>query len=532
MLTAADPEAYASLSSEDKRLVLSLLLSLCRMPDDERATVIAGLDEDIVRLLSVCGPVLNRYIPHSPDGNFKQWVFLSQVVSEVREVFYGGAAGGAKSDSLLAGALQYVEIPGYAAIILRRTYQDLSLPGALLDRAKSWLSGTDASWNDKLKRWTFPSGAVLVFGYLEHAGDEERYQSAEFQYIGWDEGSQIPEKQIDYVNARCRRPAPDKPNARQLASVPLRIRIGSNPGGVGHHYLKQRYIDPDRKGTLPEGTAVIRSTLEDNPYIDRPSYEAMLAAIADPTDRKRLRDGDWDVLPSGGLIQRSWLRYLEHAPAALLPGATDRDGARIARIWDLAGTVPSPGNRNPDYTAGPLVAVYEGKVYLLDCPLERITPGQVEALVKGTAALDGKAIPIHLEQEPGQSGKAQVAHYKLLLPGYNVSGSVASGSKSVRLGPLASAAEAGNFIIVTDYYQTGQPPRWLPTLVEQITLFPSPGVKDDGPDAIARALEYLTPSQTTKQKRPVPLGMTSVAGADMGREDAPVLEATQIEYER
>lgn len=507
-LGAADPRAYAELTPGDKELVRSLLLSLCDMTEDERALALASLDEDIVRLLGICGPITNRYIPHNPAGNFKQWVLLSQVINEVREVFYGGAAGGGKSDGILIGALQYVEVPGYAAIILRRTYQDLSLPGALMDRARSWLHKTDAEWNDKLKRWTFPSGAVLVFGYLEHAGDEERYQSAEFQFIGWDEGSQIPGRQIDYVNARCRRPDPNKPGARELAAVPLRIRIGSNPGGIGHEYQKERYIEPARAGRLPPGTAVIRANLEDNPYIDRPSYEAMLAAISDPTDRQRLRDGDWDVLPAGGMLDRSWVRYLTSPPAELAPDTTNRGGARLVRSWDFAGTETSKDNRDPDWTVGVLLGLLDGRVYILDARYGRLSPHGVETLVEGTAAEDGKQIPIRLEQEPGQSGKAQVAHYRRLLAGYTVAASTSTGSKILRAGALASAAEAGNLYVVTDYYGTGERAAWVRWVVDRLVQFPAG--HDDATDAVSAGLDYLTPAHKKAKGRPVGLSVPSV----------------------
>lgn len=530
-LGAADPKAYAELTDSERELVRSLLLALCDMQEDERAAALTSLDEDIVRLLGVCGPVTNRYIPHSPAGNFKQWVLLSQVVNEIREVFYGGAAGGGKSDGLLIGALQYVDVPGYAAIILRRTYQDLSLPGALMDRARSWLLGTDAVWNDKLKRWTFPSSAVLVFGYLEHEGDEERYQSAEFQYIGWDEGSQIPQRQIDYVNARCRRPGPHKPGARDLAAVPLRIRIGSNPGGIGHAYLKERYIEPARAKRLPVGTAVIRASLADNPYIDRVSYELMLNAIADPTDRQRLRDGDWDVMPAGGLLDRSWVRYLDSAPAELAPFTLSRGGARLVRSWDLAGTDKSKKDRDPDWTVGVLLGKLDGRVYLLDVRYVRASPGKVEALIQATAAEDGKQVPIRLEQEPGQSGKAQIVRYRTLLLGHTVAASTSTGSKVLRAGAVASAAEAGNLYVVTDYYQTGERQPWVNWAVDQLVQFPSG--HDDVMDAVSAGLDYLTPMPKGARQRPVGLSVPSVAAASQKVDRLPaVTEASKLDYER
>src|SRR6185369_13608050 len=123
-----------------------------------------------------------RHIPHPT-----QQVFLGL---NVREALYGGAAGGGKSDALLMAALQYVDVPGYAALLLRRTWPDLVLPGAIMDRAKQWLSGTPARPHDGGRSWTFPSGAKLQFGYLQQDDDKYRYQSAEFQFVGFDELTQ------------------------------------------------------------------------------------------------------------------------------------------------------------------------------------------------------------------------------------------------------------------------------------------------------------------------------------------------------
>src|SRR5262245_19963818 len=74
------------------------------------------------------------WIPHEPHP--RQGLFLD---IEAEEAFYGGAAGGGKSDALLIAALQYVDQPGYAALLLRRTYADLTLPEALMARAREWL---------------------------------------------------------------------------------------------------------------------------------------------------------------------------------------------------------------------------------------------------------------------------------------------------------------------------------------------------------------------------------------------------------
>jgi hypothetical protein len=125
---------------------------------------------------------MTKYIIHDPTP--KQAAFL---LLDCIDAFYGGAAGGGKSDALLMGALQYVDIPGYNALLMRDTYQNLIKPEALMDRAHEWLHNTDAHWDGNKKCWRFPPGATLSFGHLENPKDHFNYDSAAYHYIGIDE---------------------------------------------------------------------------------------------------------------------------------------------------------------------------------------------------------------------------------------------------------------------------------------------------------------------------------------------------------
>lgn len=205
------------------------------------------------------------------------------------EALYGGAAGGGKSSALLMAAAQYVHEPGYAALLLRRTYADLALPGAIMDRSKEWWHGK-AEWNDKDKRWTFPSGATITFGYLDNDRDRFRYQGAELQFLGFDELTQFPEQWYRYLLSRLRR--------LHGVSVPLRARAASNPGGIGHDWVRRRFVESGGDTSR----RFVPATLDDNPHLDATSYREALAQL-DPTTRKQLLEGIW-VRDSGGLVYR------------------------------------------------------------------------------------------------------------------------------------------------------------------------------------------------------------------------------------
>lgn len=234
---------------------------------------------------------LKKYCPHDPTQ--KQQEFLE---SNSLEALYGGAAGGGKSDALLMGALQYVNQKGYAALLLRRTYADLSLPDALMPRLAEWLGPTDAKWSDKSKTWTFPSGATITFGYLQTLNDMYRYQSAAFQYIAFDELSQFPEQQYRYLFSRLRK--------SKESNIPLRMRAGSNPGGTGHKWVYRRFI---AKSSLVEDglKTFYPAKLDDNPYIDSDEYKKSLEEL-DEITKQQLLDGLWVADDTGLVFDDTW----------------------------------------------------------------------------------------------------------------------------------------------------------------------------------------------------------------------------------
>ena len=119
------------------------------------------------KILEYLEPKEPGYCPEEPSTTQK--VFLR---TNALEALFGGSAGGGKSSALLMAALQYVEVPGYSAMLFRRTFADLALPGALMDRFLSWVKNyDDVRWNANNYTATFPSGARIGFGYLNNTND-------------------------------------------------------------------------------------------------------------------------------------------------------------------------------------------------------------------------------------------------------------------------------------------------------------------------------------------------------------------------
>lgn len=333
------------------------------------------------------------------NGHFPlpmQWMFLRGHLDYppedggVFQALYGGAAGGGKSDALLMAAAQHVEHPEFSGVIFRRTFADLSLPGAIMDRAMEWWKNTPGvHWDGTNKTFRFPSGATVSFAYMQHMGDELRYSGAEFHFAGWDELTHFPDaRQHKFLLSRIRRPA--------NSAVPLRSLAATNPGGPGHNWVAEAY-DVMQDGN---GFPFYPARVVDNPYIDRESYIAGLMHLH-PTTRAQLLAGDWRAREPGDYFRREWF-------GPLLDPEVDtwasRDCTRV-RWWDLAASV----KEGSAHTAGVRMARHRSGVYAIEhCVSFKATPGQRDLRIVDIARSDGVSVVVGLEIEPGSGGVAQV----------------------------------------------------------------------------------------------------------------------------
>ncbi|NLB89708.1 MAG: Terminase-like family protein [Clostridiales bacterium] len=218
------------------------------------------------------------------------------------EALYGGAAGGGKSDALLAEGLRQVHIPHYKGLILRKTYPQLS---ELVDRSRYIYQGAfpGAKYNQTTHVWTFPSGATITFGSMQHTKDRINYQGKRFDYIAFDELTHFTWDEYSYLFSR------NRPGG---AGTRVYIRAATNPGGIGHGWVKQRFITPappettineeiafaNERGelvTMDRKRVFIPAKVQDNKVLmsHDQNYIASLAMLPEQ-ERLALMDGSWD----------------------------------------------------------------------------------------------------------------------------------------------------------------------------------------------------------------------------------------------
>ena len=426
---------------------------------------LANVDREALQKMLT--PRLTKYIPFDPTP--KQAAFL--LMNDIKEILYGGAAGGGKSVAHLMAALQYVDIPGYSAILFRRTYADLSLPNALIDLSKQWLmpfvETKEVKWSEKDKQYIFPSGASLNFGYLESMNDCYRYQGAEFQYIGMDEVTHIDPFNYRYLFSRLRKP--------KSLRVPLRFRATANPGGLfGEYYYQRFFVEGPDKGRI-----FIPAGLQDNPYLDTEAYISSLEEL-DPVEREQLLNGNWEVKANGDMFSRHWFMIVPSSDVPL--------NARSVRFWDMASTDPAKrkkkDKREPDWTVGFRLAHYQGMYWVEDIVRVQKTPQGVEDIIRETALKDGYSVAIRAEQEPGASGDITIDHYaRNVLQGYDFAGVRSTGSKVERARTASTAAQAGR-ILVSNRCRNILP------FFDELDVFPY-GLKDDTVDGLSGAFTHF-----------------------------------------
>ena len=217
----------------------------------------------------------------------KQQKFINATATEV---LFGGAAGGGKSYGQIVDALLFaLKYPGSKQLILRRTFSELEK--SIIRTSLMLYPKEIYSFNSSSHTGRFTNGSYIDFGYCASENDVNQYQSAEYDVIRFDELTHFTEFQYVYLISRI----------RGSNGFPKQIKCSTNPGSVGHQWVKARFVDPAPPNTEFRGKdgltkIFIPSLLNDNTFLmtSDPSYRARLEALPE-RDRKALLYGDWNI---------------------------------------------------------------------------------------------------------------------------------------------------------------------------------------------------------------------------------------------
>jgi len=216
-----------------------------------------------------------------------------------KDVLYGGAAGGGKSFAMIVDPLRNCHKKAHRALILRRSMPELR---EMIDKSRELYPQAfpGAKFREVEKLWNFPSGAKVEFGFLERDADVYRYQGQAYSWIGFDEITHLPtEFAWNYLASRLRTTDPE---------IQTYLRCTANPGGVGAHWVKKRYILPNNSNESFLGMdgltrKFIPAKLADNPYLANDGvYEQMLKSLP-PIQRRQLLEGNWEVAEGAAFVE-------------------------------------------------------------------------------------------------------------------------------------------------------------------------------------------------------------------------------------
>lgn len=428
---------------------------------------------------------------------------------------YGGSAGAGKTFILLMENLRNINVPGFGSVTFRRESPQITNEGGLWDTALDMFVplGFKPREKPQLQLINKQKRVKISFGHLNLDKSVYSYDSSQIPLICFDELQSFTEKQFWYMLSRNRSVCGVKPYMRagcnpdpdsflvdllswwidQKTGFPLRERSGKirwfirEKGEIiwadDPNELKNKYGESKR----PKSFTFVMAKLSDNPTLlkKNPEYQGNIDALL-PYERMRLGEGNWFVRPSAGeLFKRKNFEVIDKFDP--------RDIIESMRYWDRASTEPNEVNKDPDYTVGLLMHRLVNDTYIVaDINRFRKDPGDVEDNIDATVNQDGFDVVLGFEQEPGASGKIEVARYVARYSMYQVEvfQKNRGNSKLAAWTPVSAESAHGTIKILRAPWNVA-----FLAEIENVTDGTQKG-HDDQADCLAGAFNYLSGNNT------------------------------------
>lgn len=461
-----------------------------------------------------------------PCSEKQQMILLDD---ETDILLCGGGAGGGKSHTCLTKALKYINDPAARVLIVRRSYPNLKLSGGLWDESQGIYKHFKGVPMVQSLTWRFPNKATIQFAAMpDNLAD---WQGLQATNILVDEAAEFTEEEILFLISRLRSARykghlnitmtcnPDRNsflyrwvefslNPEDGVPVPgteNRTRYFINLGGKTYWADSREELIAEHGSIVePLSFRFIPLTIHDNPILlkNNPKYLANL--LAQPrVNQLRFLHGSWTARPEGaGFFRREWVEIVDFPPV---------NPVGRVRSWDLAASIPSETNPNPDWTAGVKMSRDKFGIYYIEDVnrFRKLADGVLQEILK-TANNDGlDDCQVTVPKDPGAGGKAAntflvrtLAENGIAPKSVQISG---HSGKINRFTPFCTLAESGAVKVVRGPWNED----WL---VECEFFDGGRDKKDDQVDATSDAFNTLSRQiqlptfsvPTLEQKSPVP----------------------------
>lgn len=182
------------------------------------------------------------------------------------EVLYGGAAGGGKTKALIMDALfRTATYANTTAAIFRRTFRELE--DTDIKEAQSSYPKEIAEYNSGRHEFKLKNGSKILFRHCESESDKFNYSGIEIQFLYFDELTSFEQGIYDFLKTRLRA-------KKSLGVVPI-IRSASNPGNIGHGWVKKLFVDAG-----PYMSMIKQSVYSEVLHKTRTTYTQYIPALA------------------------------------------------------------------------------------------------------------------------------------------------------------------------------------------------------------------------------------------------------------
>lgn len=271
---------------------------------------------------------------------------LFALFSKATEILYGGAAGGGKSFLMRVAAIVWcAQIPGLQVYIFRRTFPELFKnhmegPSGFPTLLADWVTAKFCTINYSNHTIRFWNGSVIFLCHCQHEKSVFGFKGAEIHVLMVDELTQFTATMYRFLRSRMRLGSLQLPE--QFKGLFPRALNGTNPGDVGHNWVKAAFVDNGPSGEVvpmppKEGgmfRQFVRAKLDDNPSVDREDYAGKLEGLGDPALVRAMLEGDWDIV-AGGMFDDLWNRDKHTLKPFQIPSSW-----RIDRCFDWGSSAP------------------------------------------------------------------------------------------------------------------------------------------------------------------------------------------------